>query len=565
LRHPILLAASLFATAAFGADLTVYHYSATGQNPSNQPKPYLRVVNTSSATNDLTKHTLAWDIYDAGIGADGLAIDCWWVSKGSCADYSFTASAIPTEDLNGRRRNLRITVALPSTSLKVGETAEIQWGFHDKSWSRSFDEADDWSFTSANGAWNLDANVAIDDALKAPPTMSWKGGQSALPAAADSKLGQVVKVDGSAYVFSTQGWELVSEVKVGPAGATGPMGPQGIQGIPGAKGDVGATGPQGAVGATGPQGIQGIQGDKGEPGVAGAAGATGAVGPQGPQGVQGAQGAAPDLTAINAAIAALQVDNATLKAQVAALQDLLKNFSRVNDTVFITRANLKIQNGLGNMNSTNGLGNLVLGYSDDPMAVNLSTGSHNVVVGGNNRVTSWGGIVSGQHNTVSAPFASAISGEYVTVNALHGVAISDMAGMLNGVHSVVVGGENTNASGNFATTVGGKGNGAAGQDAVVVGGQGNVAGADLSVVAGGQFNSVQTGSNRSMILGGSNGTVGSAEAELYAQDAMIVNGSHTLNTGNGATSVGGPSANLGSSLWVQVPNAVWVPTLIKNP
>lgn len=581
MSNPIFAALALASTAAFGADLAIYHQSATGQSPSTQPKPYLRVVNTSAANYDLAKHSVSWDLYDAGIGAESLVADCWWVSKGTCSDYGFAATSVPTEDLGARRRNLRVTIALPSVVLKAGETIEIQWGYHDRNWTRTFVETDDWSFTSANGAWNLDANVGLDDALKAPPAMLWKGALPALPAVADAKLGQVVKVGGSAYVLSTLGWELVSDVLVGPAGPIGPQGLQGpvgpvgetgevgpvgpagsqgiagVPGIAGPQGDIGPAGPQGAIGPVGETGPQGAQGPKGETGDAGIAGPVGPQGPQGLQGVPGPQGPMQDLTTINAAIAALQADNATLKAQVASLQSLLRHFSRVEDTVFITHANLKILNGTGNMQSANGLGNLVVGYSDDPYQVKYSTGSHNIAIGGNNRFTSWGSFLTGHHNNVSAPYAASIGGEYVTVNGVFGVSLSNVGGMLNGAHSAILGGEANSTSGNFATAVGGRGNGAVGAHSVVVGGLGNGAVGEESVILGGFSNHVDDVAFRSIVVGGEYNTISS-------NLGMTVNGSHTNLSGNGGTTVGGPIPGQGA-LWAQSQNAVWIPTLIHQP
>jgi hypothetical protein len=83
----------------------------------------------------------------------------------------------------------------------------------------------------------------------------------------------------------------------GPAGPTGPVGPQGPIGPQGPKGDTGATGPQGSKGDTGATGAQGPKGD------------TGDTGPQGPQ---GPAGTSPDLTALQARVAALEAEIATL-------------------------------------------------------------------------------------------------------------------------------------------------------------------------------------------------------------------------------------------------------------
>jgi hypothetical protein len=89
-----------------------------------------------------------------------------------------------------------------------------------------------------------------------------------------------------------------------------------------------------------------------------------------------------------------------LAQRVAALEDLLKHFSREGNEVFITGANLHLVNGLGSTDCfneeqdqeipdcPNGLGNLIVGYNEPrQFGETIHTGSHNVVIGqGNNRV-----------------------------------------------------------------------------------------------------------------------------------------------------------------------------------
>jgi hypothetical protein len=108
-----------------------------------------------------------------------------------------------------------------------------------------------------------------------------------------------------------------------------------------------------------------------------------------------------------------------LAQRVAALEDLLKHFSRDGKEIFITGANLHIVNGLGSTDCTdeqgreipdcpNGLGNLIVGYNElrDPeFFENIRTGSHNVVVGQQHDFSRFGGLVVGRFNTISGDFA----------------------------------------------------------------------------------------------------------------------------------------------------------------
>jgi hypothetical protein len=77
-----------------------------------------------------------------------------------------------------------------------------------------------------------------------------------------------------------------------------------------------------------------------------------------------------------------------LAQRVAALEELLKHFSREDNEVFLTGANLPIVNGLGQTdcgfedapipNCPNGLGNLIVGYNEsltDPENPDVRTGS----------------------------------------------------------------------------------------------------------------------------------------------------------------------------------------------
>jgi trimeric autotransporter adhesin len=152
-------------------------------------------------------------------------------------------------------------------------------------------------------------------------------------------------------------------------------------------------------------------------------------------------------------------DQKGLAQRVAALEDLLKHFSREQNEIFITGANLHLVNGLDSTDCTdeqgqeipdcpNGLGNLIVGYNElrqpDPEigepGENIRTGSHNVVVGQEHNFSRFGGIVVGRFNTISGDFA-AVSG-----------GISNTA---SGNFSPVSGGSGNTASGRFSSVSGG--------------------------------------------------------------------------------------------------------------
>src|SRR5262245_53382740 len=104
---------------------------------------------------------------------------------------------------------------------------------------------------------------------------------------------------------------------------------------------------------------------------------------------------------------------ASLEKKLAAM-----DFDAVANEVVITGANLRIVNGLGSTETTNGLGNLIVGYNEStPIRPDSRSGSHNVVVGEGNNFSSFGGLVVGLGNEISGTFASVTGG---TVNTASG-------------------------------------------------------------------------------------------------------------------------------------------------
>ena len=109
-----------------------------------------------------------------------------------------------------------------------------------------------------------------------------------------------------------------------------------------------------------------------------------------------------------------------LAHRVAALEKLLKHFSRERNEIFITGANLHIVNGLGSTDcadkrrADSGLPERA-GQPDRGLQraasctesgeENIRTGSHNVVVGQRHNFSRFGGLVVGAFNTISGDFA----------------------------------------------------------------------------------------------------------------------------------------------------------------
>jgi hypothetical protein len=137
--------------------------------------------------------------------------------------------------------------------------------------------------------------------------------------------------------------------------------------------------------------------------------------------------------------------------------------------VVITGANLRLVNGLRATATTNGLGNLLVGYNESREGENVHTGSHNVVVGQGRHFSSFGGLVVGRQNEISGAFA-AVSG-----------GIDNTA---SGASAAVSGGHGNTAGGPTAAISGGEANTASGLTSAVSGGRNHTARGDFDWVAG---------------------------------------------------------------------------------
>jgi len=78
--------------------------------------------------------------------------------------------------------------------------------------------------------------------------------------------------------------------------------------------------------------------------------------------------------------------------------------------VIFSGANVHVRNGRGQTATTNGLGNLIVGYDEPGWNLSARTGSHNIVVGELHGYVSYGGLVAGFDNTISGPHGSVSGG-----------------------------------------------------------------------------------------------------------------------------------------------------------
>ncbi len=202
-----------------------------------------------------------------------------------------------------------------------------------------------------------------------------------------------------------------------------------------------------------------------------------------------------------------------LEARIAALESLLVHFSVSGNNVIIEGANLHVRNSGGSTDgAVDGLGNIIVGYDEARTIGNNKAGSHNIIVGKFNNYSSYGGLVIGNTNEISGPYAtvsggksnraSGISsfvaggysneafGDYSAILGGHSNVSGDQA-LSNhsiGLHSTISGGFTNNTMGDKSSVSGGIQNSADGQHASVSGGKSNTASGESASVSGGFTN-----------------------------------------------------------------------------
>lgn len=200
-----------------------------------------------------------------------------------------------------------------------------------------------------------------------------------------------------------------------------------------------------------------------------------------------------------AADVSLTAQVAALKAQVAALQAKTAPLSVSKTDLTITGVNVHIVSGSGStsdhlMNdagvpepghSLTGLGNLILGYNETGGNKYVRTGSHNLILGGHNSYSSFGGLVVGMFNTISGPYATISGGTNSTASGEHSSVTGGIDNTASGPFTWVGSGDGNTASEGYASVCGGTDNTASGENSVVSGGQKNIASGKHAVVSGG--------------------------------------------------------------------------------
>jgi hypothetical protein len=201
-------------------------------------------------------------------------------------------------------------------------------------------------------------------------------------------------------------------------------------------------------------------------------------------------------------------------------------------TIQFSGVNLQVVNGEGKTASVNGEGNLVVGYDEKP---GTQTGSHDLVLGEEQAFTSYGSIMTGEHNLAAERFTVVFGG--------FNEAVEELSSVTGGTHNKTLRGLPPGLGYAASSVSGGSGNTAEGPDAAVSGGASNYAvgsshfGGDTSVSGGTHNTALGSGSS---VSGGENNTAGS-------YDSWVGGGAHNQSSrpteGGSWTSVSGGYKN----------------------
>jgi hypothetical protein len=243
-----------------------------------------------------------------------------------------------------------------------------------------------------------------------------------------------------------------------------------------------------------------------------------------------------------------QVLDARLTAVEGKTASMIVSTADGQPAVLFTGVNVVIQNGTGSTSTTDGTGNLVIGYNARRGdGTDARAGSHNLVLGDLNSHTSaaYGSLLSGYRNDVRNAYTATVAGRW---NAASGYAASVAGGYGNtasGYDTAVAGGYGNTANGYAASVAGGHGNEAIGDYASVAGGDSNTASGYYASVAGGDSNTASgyyasvAGGWRNEVIGesasvagGRGNTAGGPFSSVSGGDNRSVTGDYDWRAGD---------------------------------
>jgi hypothetical protein len=216
--------------------------------------------------------------------------------------------------------------------------------------------------------------------------------------------------------------------------------------------------------------------------------------------------------------------------------------------LLIMGCNVHIENGEFATDTTNGLGNLIIGYNEvlgtedcgewDPDCP-YRLGSHNLVVGPRHSYESAGGVVFGEQNTISGAGATVTAGKLNTASGLRSMVAGGFGSSAEANYSAVTGGRANHALASYATVTGGRSNETTttADYAAVTGGNTNLASGTYATVTGGFAN--QASGLYASTFGGDVNLASAEYATVVGGSAGIASGDFSLVAGGQSIQVDG--------------------------
>ena len=188
------------------------------------------------------------------------------------------------------------------------------------------------------------------------------------------------------------------------------------------------------------------------------------------------------LAVLEGRVTALQAENAVLKERIAELEGMSLPMGIIGTNIkfypgelnglkgphlIFEGLNVHVRSGSGTTDdggSPTGLGNLIVGYNEQPPAITFGRGgSHNIVGGARNEYKACGGLVVGENNRVGSSFASVTGGYGNTALGFHSSVSGGKSNETNGPYASISGGYTNSAEGSYSSIAGGNSNNTQGQ------------------------------------------------------------------------------------------------------
>src|SRR3989344_4199711 len=183
--------------------------------------------------------------------------------------------------------------------------------------------------------------------------------------------------------------------------------------------------------------------------------------------LQAVQADRPSLASLQEQINQLQAQVNALQAQLGAVKGTsvrqlkgkltLNTADPARPTALFTGVNVQVVNGLNATASANNVGNLIVGYNE-PFGTPARSGSHNIVLGHQHEYTSYGGLVAGLRNTISAMYAGVSGGFNNTASGVYASVSGGIQNTASGIYARVSGGYNNTAFADYSAVLGGRDN-----------------------------------------------------------------------------------------------------------